>query len=295
MKPSSFSRTSNSAAPREQPSSLPPSARVDLHAHSTWSDGEFCPEEVARLGTEARVAAMALTDHDCIDGLEAFQNAARDFTPICGVEISARDRDGDVHVLGLFIDPADARLRERLNGLAQAREERLLAIMGRLDRIGIPLERAEIEVHCRQGTVGRPHVAMALVARGAVRTIDEAFRLYLRRRMPGYVPMTGPSPAEVIAWIHDAEGVAVLAHPGLARSLEAVSGYVEAGLDGIEVWHPKHGPGVQATCLELANRLGLVPSGGSDYHGPRVGDSQVGQEPVPLETLERLSARRPRR
>ena len=238
---------------------------------------------------------MALTDHDCIDGLEAFQNAARDFTPICGVEISARDREGDVHILGLFIDPADARLRARLDGLARARGERLTVMIEKLERVGITLEREEILVHCRQGTVGRPHVAMALVARGAARTIDEAFRLYLRRRMPGYVPMTGPSPAEVIGWVHDAGGVAVLAHPGLARNLEPVNGYREAGLDGIEVWHPKHGPGIQHTCLELANRLGLVPSGGSDYHGPRVGDSQVGQEPVPFETLERLSARRPRR
>jgi len=250
---------------------------------------------VARLGTESQVAAKALTDHDCIDGLEAFQNAARDFTPICGVEISARDRDTDVHILGLFIDPADPKLRQRLGGLAHAREERLLAMMGRLERIGIPLARAEIQVHCQQGTVGRPHVAMALVARGAARTIDEAFRLYLRRRMPGYVPMSGPAPAEVISWIHDAGGVAVLAHPGLARNLEPVNGYAEAGLDGIEVWHPKHGPGIQNTCLDLAGRLGLVPSGGSDYHGPHVGDSQVGQEPVPLEVLEQLSARRPRR
>ena len=266
-----------------------------MHSHSTWSDGEFCPEDVARLGTESQVAAMALTDHDCLDGLEAFQNAARDFTPICGVEISARDHENDVHILGLFIDPADAKLRERLSSLALAREERLTAIMGKLERIGIPLERAEIQVHCRQGTVGRPHVAMALVARGAARTIDEAFRLYLRRRTPGFVPMPGPPPAEVIRLIHDAGGVAVLAHPGLARNLEPVNAYAEAGLDGIEVWHPKHGPGIQGTCLNLADRLGLVPSGGSDYHGPRVGDSQVGQEPVPLEVLERLSARRPRR
>jgi predicted metal-dependent phosphoesterase TrpH len=168
-------------------------------------------------------------------------------------------------------------------------------MMEKLERIGISLTREDIQVHCRQGTVGRPHVAMALVAGGKARTIDEAFRLYLRRRMPGYVPMSGPSPAEVIAWIHDAGGVAVLAHPGLARNLEPVSTYAEAGLDGIEVWHPKHGPGIQNTCLELAKRLGLVPSGGSDYHGPRVGDSQVGQEPVPFEVLERLNARRPRR
>ena len=238
---------------------------------------------------------MALTDHDCVDGLEAFQNAARDFTPICGVEISARDRDGDVHILGLFIDPTDAQLRERLGGLARAREERLLAMMEKLERIGIPLTREEIQFHCRQGTVGRPHVAMALVTRGSARTIDEAFRLYLRRRMPGYVPMSGPSPVDVIGWIHDAGGVAVLAHPGLARSFEPVTAYTDAGLDGIEVWHPKHGPSIQNTCLDLANRLGLVPSGGSDYHGPRVGDSQVGQEPVPLEVLDRLHARRPRR
>jgi len=136
---------------------------------------------------------------------------------------------------------------------------------------------------------------MALVSRGAAATVDEAFRLYLRRRTPAYVPMTCPTPAEVITWIHDAGGVAVLAHPGLSRKLEPVRDYANAGLDGIEVWHPKHGPGTQRTCLDLANHLGLVPSGGSDYHGPRVGDSQVGQEPVPIQVLERLRERRPRR
>jgi 3',5'-nucleoside bisphosphate phosphatase len=295
MRLSSSSRNSSSAAPRGQPSFLPASQRVDLHAHSTWSDGEHSPEEVAEFGTRAGLAAMALTDHDCVDGLQAFQQAAQGFTPILGVEISARDQDQDVHLLGLFIDPADPRLRERLQGLARAREVRMQTMIEKLHRIGIPISRAEIEAQCKQGTVGRPHVAMALVERGAARSVDEAFRLYLRRRTPAYVPMPGPSPPEVIQWIHDAGGVAVLAHPGLGRTLDPVAAYVESGLDGIEVWHPKHGPGVQQACLELVERLGLVPSGGSDYHGPRVGDSQVGQEPVPYEVLERLHARRPRR
>ena len=238
---------------------------------------------------------MALTDHDCVDGLPAFMEAAEGFTPICGVEISARHHENDVHILGLLIDPAHARLRERLQGLAQARETRLALIIEKLARVGIALRREDIAAHCRIGTVGRPHVAMALVSCGAAETVDEAFRLYLRRRTPAYVPMTGPTPAEVIEWVHDAGGVAVLAHPGLARNLEPVRGYVDAGLDGIEVWHPKHGPGMRTACLDLSKRLGLVPSGGSDYHGPRVGDSQVGQEPVPIEVLERLRERRPRR
>jgi hypothetical protein len=276
------------------PDPASPAGRVDLHTHSHWSDGEFPPQDLARLAREAGLAAMALTDHDCLDGFAAFRAAAVGFLAVPGVEVSAREGGADIHVLGLFVDPDHAGLRARLEHLARARAERMDAMLDRLQKVGIRVTRSDVLAHSPQGTLGRPHLAMALVAVGAARSVDDAFRRYLRPRMPGYVANLGPSPAEAIAWIHEASGYAVLAHPGLCRSLGQAAAYADAGLDGIEVWHPKHGPGMRESCLALAERLGLVPTGGSDYHGPRVGDSRVGQEPVPLDVLERLRDRRPR-
>lgn len=276
------------------PKPVPPADRVDLHSHSHWSDGEHSPQELARLAREAGLAAMALTDHDCLDGFAAFRAAADGFLAVPGVEVSAREEGADIHVLGLFVDPDHAGLRARLEDLAHERSERMDAMLDRLRKAGIGIARADVLAHSPQGTLGRPHLAMALVGLGAARSVDDAFRRYLRPRTPGYVAKSGPSPAQAIAWIHEAGGAAVLAHPGLCRSLDQVVAYAEAGLDGLEVWHPKHGPGMRESCLALAERLGLVPTGGSDYHGARVGDSRVGQEPVPLDVLERLRDRRPR-
>jgi predicted metal-dependent phosphoesterase TrpH len=247
---------------------------------------------VARLAREAGLAALALTDHDCLDGWDAFQAAADRFEPVCGVEVSARYEKADIHILGLFVDPGDATLRARLEDMARTREERLRTMVERLNRLGVELTEEQVRRQSPLGTVGRPHVAMALVAMGTVPSVDEAFRLYLRSKRPAYVPRPGPSPREAIAWIHGAGGAAVLAHPGLLRRREWIDVFAEWGLDGIEVWHPKHTPKTRAAMTLAARRLDLVPSGGSDYHGPSVGDSQIGQEPVPLESLECLRRRR---
>lgn len=246
------------------------------------------------MGSRAGLAAFALTDHDCLDGLAAFREAANGFEPIDGVEISARQDGSDVHILGLFIDPTDRSFRERLEGLARARRERSGAMIERLQAAGVPIREEHVLKHAGRGTVGRPHVALALMELGLAGTMDEAFRKFLRPRTPGFVPRPGPSPREAIAWVHEAGGVAVLAHPGLLRRGTWIDAFAEAGLDGLEIWHPKHRPEQRAQLLRTASRLDLVPSGGSDYHGASVGDAQVGQEPVPMECLGRLRERRPR-
>jgi len=243
------------------------------------------------MGRDAGLTALALTDHDCLDGIAAFTAAAAGFEPVPGVEVSARHRQADVHVLGLFVDPDDAELRHRLGGLQTARRERSRIMVDRLRAIGIPLTLDLVGKHAGQGAVGRPHLALALVELGAADSVDDAFRRYLRPRTPGYVPRAGPSPAEAVAWIHEAGGAAVLAHPGLLRERTWVDAFAEAGLDGIEVWHPKHDEAARTFWMTAARRLDLVPSGGSDYHGAAVGDARVGQEPVPLESLERLRER----
>jgi predicted metal-dependent phosphoesterase TrpH len=269
----------------------PLSPRVDLHAHSLYSDGEHAPAEVARMARQAGVTALALTDHDCLDGLAEFVRAAEGFEPVSGVEVSARRNHSDVHLVGLFVDPGDERLRRRLKDLAETRAERTRAMLTRLRAAGIHISEAEVMRFSSRGTVGRPHLAMALVAARAVQSVEDAFRKYLRPGTPGYVPKPGPSPEEAVAWIHEAGGAAVLAHPGPMHHDEWIAEIARAGLDGIEVWHPKHNPHQQEVYRRLAAELDLVPSGGSDYHGASVGDALIGQEPVPEETVERLRRR----
>lgn len=277
---------------RERPEGAP---RVDLHTHSHYSDGEHPPRRVAELAAEAGLTACALTDHDCLDGLPEFLAAAEGFEPLAGVEISARQDGHDVHVLGYFLDPAHEELRRKLQELAETRRERTAAMLERLRQVGVDLDPEEVARDAGPGTIGRPHLAHALVRQGRASTVAEAFRKYLRPGTPGYVPKAGPSPAEAIAWIHGAGGAAVLAHPGLLKRRRWIPEMAEAGLDGLEVWHPKHEPGHNRRFLDLARELDLVATGGSDYHGRRVGDARVGQEPVPEETVALLRERRSHR
>ena len=269
--------------------------RVDLHIHSVFSDGEFTPTELAGLSREAGLVAQALTDHDCMDGLPEFRAAAEGFEPIDGVEISARKDEVDVHVIGLFVDPRDQGLIDRLAGLITARAERARAIVRKLRALGVAITDEEVNRFSEHGSIGRPHVARALVEAGVTRSVEEAFHKYLRPHRPAFVPSPGPSPEEACGWILEAGGTPVLAHPGIARHDEWIPGLVDAGLAGLEVWHPKHNARQRAHYLKKARDLDLVPTGGSDYHGSSVGDAQVGQEPVPAESVERLRARRPRR
>ncbi len=276
----------------EPRSPAPVSSRVDLHAHSFYSDGEHAPAEVAAMARRAGLSALALTDHDCLDGLTEFVRAADGFEPIPGVEVSARRNHTDVHLVGLFVDPGDERLRRRLEDLAETRAKRARAMVERLRAAGIRISEEEVMRFSTRGTVGRPHVAMALVAVQAVQSVEDAFRKYLRPGTPGYVPKPGPAPEEAVAWIHEAGGVAVLAHPGPMHHDDWIPPLARAGLDGIEVWHPKHNSHQQEVYRRLADDLDLVPSGGSDYHGASVGDALIGQEPVPAETVEWLRRRR---
>lgn len=279
---------------KEPVSSALSSPRVDLHSHSHYSDGQYSPRDMAQKASLAGVTAMALTDHDCLDGLVEFQAAADGFEPVAGVEMSARYQNADVHILGLFVDTEDQDLADRLRNLAKQRETRTKAMVSRLVDYGLELTEADVKKHWGSGTVGRPHIALALVEKGFVGTVDEAFRKFLRPGGPGFVSRPGPEPQEAISWIHAARGVAVLAHPVLLRHRKWIEKFADAGLDGIEVWHPRHSFHDRETFLRVATRLDLVPSGGSDYHGPDLGDAEVGQEPVPLESLERLRQRRPR-
>lgn len=268
--------------------------RIDLHAHSLHSDGQHAPRELVPMALAAGISALALTDHDAITGLPELHAAAAGtgLVIVDGVELSASAGANDIHILGYLFDPAHPPLLdalERFRGGRRARAERIVA---RLNDLGVEIALADVERHAAGGSLGRPHVAHALLEMGYVETFDEAFQRYLGHRAPAYVPKPRLEPEEAVQLIRDAGGAAVFAHPGTANRDDLLPRLVAAGLAGIEVWHPKHAAGQVAHYQRLAAQYDLVPSGGSDFHGAAVGDVRIGMMDVPDTTLARLRERR---
>jgi predicted metal-dependent phosphoesterase TrpH len=247
---------------------------VDLHVHSTASDGSFPPAAVVRLAREGGLRAIALTDHDTIDGIDEALRAGRELgvEVIPGVEISAAFGGESMHILGYFLDYRSGRLDERLAVLKQARASRNPKIIAKLNARGIPITMAQVARLSGGGQVGRPHIARALFDGGFVRTIQEAFDIYLRHGGLAYVAKFRFQPEEALDMIREARGVPVLAHPftlGVAPGvLENLLKELQAqGLAGIEVFYADHTPDQEAFYLKLSRELGLLITGGSDFHG----------------------------
>jgi len=266
--------------------------RLELHAHTHFSDGYLSPESLVEAALEKELFALAITDHDSVEGFAPAAGAAADrLEVIAGIEVSSTLEGHDLHVLGYFVDTHSEALLARLRGFREERQERARAILARLAALGVPVPEAEVFTSAGPGVVGRPHIANALVRAGHVPSLEVAFHRLLGTRGAAYVPRPAFHSAEAVRMIHEAGGVAVLAHPGpLERRL--VESLAEAGLVGIEVWHPQHGPALQRQWYETAEALGLVPSGGSDFHGPHRG-AGLGEMPVPERTLESLRRRAP--
>jgi len=272
-----------------------PAHPIDLHVHSTFSDGELTPLALVARAAALGVAGLALTDHDTVAGLIEAEIAAteRGLAFIGGIELSARvDPSGrEVHLLGYFVDPTRPQLRETLAGRRAARVRRLHAICARLAELDCPLDPEAILASAR-GNVGRPHVAQALISAGYARDTNDAFRRYLGRAGRAYVPAGRLAAHSAIELIHDAGGVAVFAHPGVESIDSAIADLTAAGLDGLEVAHPAHDEGQRARYRRLARENGLVGTGGSDFHHP-TGSAEIGTCGVDRETLDALARRRP--
>jgi predicted metal-dependent phosphoesterase TrpH len=254
------------------------SERYDFHTHTVASDGSLTPTELVRAAAANGVTAFALTDHDTIDGIaEAQAEASRlGIELIAGIEISVNEQDGarSLHVLGLGLSPENPVLRTRLEQARHERRTRAARMVARLQEAGVAIELSDVEAIAAGGSVGRPHLARALVDLGVCRDADEAFVKYLRRGRPGYEPYAAFSAREAIALVHGAGGVAVLAHPPLSSGVDAPGGieaFVERllpdGLDGLEIWHPGHKPGQIRRLRRLAREHDLLETGGSDFHG----------------------------
>ena len=279
-------------------------SRVDLHLHTTVSDGALRPEELVRAASIAGIQVMAVTDHDSVDGIRDAERAASDLSiqVIPGIEVSASLDGDDVHVLGYFLDPDDRVLREALSRLQGGRVAQARSVVERLAELGWPLDWDRVMAIAQGGSIGRPHIARALIERGYVGSVDEAFSRFLRRGGPGYVEGQKLLPQEAVSLIKEAGGVPSLAHPiivgasdyrlDLDRLLPIM---VEAGLDGIEAYYKGYTPEVTAFLFGLASRYRLVPTGGSDFHGGGVvADAELGAVEVPWETVERLCGRQRR-
>ncbi len=266
----------------------PATRRVDLHAHTRFSDGQLTPQALIARAVERHLVAVAVTDHDTVEGLaEAREAAAGQIEVIPGIELSCSWEGIDLHLLGFFINPDDPALGERLASLKHDRRERTRAIVQRLGSLGIQIDADQVLERSGPGVVGRPHVAQALLEAGHVRTMDEAFRRYLSPQGQAFVPKPALGPREAIALIHDADGVSVLAQPADDIGEAAADRLVGMGVRGVEVWHPRHGLAARRRWRAYATDKGLLVTGGSDFHGADRG-TDLGGVAMPPGVLDSL-------
>jgi len=261
--------------------------RFDLHVHSTASDGTLTPRQLVESSVCQGLSALAITDHDSIEGVDEALKAAAEtnLMIIPGVELSASWNDIDLHILGYFIDPANPALINRLILLRQARISRAQKMVSQLRDNGIMVRFDDVLRVAGNSTLGRSHLARALVANGLCASASEAFSDLIGHGKPFYVPKPEADPAEVIRSITDAGGVAVLAHPGVYEVEDCIPNLVEAGLAGIEVYHPLHSVEQKHRYTEIAGKYKLIITGGSDFHGFDSPGGLLGEEAVPVNTL----------
>lgn len=268
--------------------------RVELHCHSSASDGALGPADLIAYAHKAEVGVLALTDHDTIAGhAEALASGARiGVRVIPGIEISALSKHGEIHVLGYGVLPPTDALREQIAQLRGAREGRGRAIVARLRELGVEIDFERVRVLAGDAMIGRPYIARVLLEAGHVATIQEAFDRYLAEGKAAHVPMRVLEPGQAVDLIHACGGAAVLAHPGLyaCDSRALVRELLPHGLDGVEAHYPKHSPAQTELLAALAREFGLIAAGGSDFHAPG-GDAVLGEVTLPGGTLDALLGR----
>jgi len=270
---------------------------IDLHLHTTASDGRCSPAELVSRAAAAGLTTIAVTDHDTVGGCReaATACAAAGLKFVNGIEATAVRYGGDVHVLGYFVDVDSPALQTFLAAQRQQRVERVREMVARLQGAGISLDADAIlqpGIVDSTKAVGRPWIARALVAGGYVTSTNEAFDRWLANGRPAFVPRAGAPPEEVVMRIHEAGGLASLAHPGLLRHDDWIPEFAAAGLDALEVYHSEHDTLMTATYLSIAKRLKLGISGGSDYHADEAHGAQLGAVALPREDFDDLSRRR---
>lgn len=270
-------------------------SRVDLHVHSTASDGRLTPAEVIREAAERGLSYIALADHDSVAGIAAAKAAAKSLPQlkvIPGIEISTDIPQGEVHILGYFIDYTDPELLANLDRFKNSRLRRAKEMVAKLEGLGVHVDWQRVQEISGSSTIGRPHIAQAMMEKGYVASFKEAFDEYLAHGRPAYVEREKMLPAEAVAIIVKAQGLAVLAHPLTVNEPEAmISELKPAGLAGMEAYYNGYTAEEVDQLVELAQRHNLIATGGSDYHGIEPdNETAIGGADVPLEAAERLIA-----
>ncbi len=263
---------------------------ADLHLHTVFSDGTETPACVVELAHQMGLSCISITDHDTMDSLPAATAASQrvGIELIPGIEMSACADRQEVHVLGFFLDPVSPVLVQHMEEQKARRVERIREMVRRLQAIGVQLDLDEVFRLGGEGTIGRPHVARALVNRGYVSSLPEAFEKYLGPKHPAFVPGSPLTPAQVIDIIRQAGGVPVLAHPIYLDRDPLIDTFAAQGLAGLEVYHSSHTPAQVARYARIADRLGLVKTGGSDYHGRSKEGVAIGASTIPYQLVESL-------
>ena len=266
---------------------------IDLHLHTTASDGYLTPAQLVARAQAAGLTTISITDHDTVAAIaEATERAgAIGIRVVPGIEITAVDDGRDVHMLGYFFDPESATLAALLERQRALRVARVRDIGERLAALGMPVdvEPLLLTAAAKPGSsVGRPLVARELVRAGYVASVQEAFNLWLATGRPAFVPRIGPSPASVVGAIHEAGGIASIAHPGVTKRDELIKPLIDNGLDAIEVYHSDHTPEAEQTYKAMAERHGVAASGGSDFHGDELRRNTLGLVTLPEQAFTAL-------
>jgi predicted metal-dependent phosphoesterase TrpH len=265
---------------------------ADLHVHTNASDGYYSPHGLVDFAQRKGLQYLAITDHDTTAGLEQIERLRKSslLKIISGIELSTEYEGQEIHILGYCIDYNNIKLQETLNVLAKARKERVEHIVKKLQKAGFSISIEDIKTHSVDAaSLGRPHVALALLEKGIVKSISEAFEKYLKKGRIGYVARYRILPQEAISLIIGAGGYPVLAHPGNDFPMELLTFLVKTGLQGLEVFYPQHNDEMQKYYFEIAKRKNLLITGGSDFHGHDSDENPYfGNIPIPASTISRL-------
>ncbi len=267
--------------------------KADLHLHTTASDGRLEPQELVSLAVKVGLNVIAITDHDSIDGIAPAISAARIYpslTVIPGVELSTDVPRGEVHMLGYFVDYTDSSLASTLDRLRDSRQRRALRIIAKLRDLGIEIQWQRVLELAQGGSIGRPHIAQALLEAGYITSLAEAFSKYIGRNGPAYAEREKMTPLESVKLIRSARGLPVLAHPADIEDLDKlIPELIKAGLVGIEVYYTKYTPDIISRLLKIAEHYRLITTGGTDYHHFENGsETIIGEIHIPSQSVKQL-------
>lgn len=265
---------------------------ADLHVHTDFSDSTLSPAQVVEYASQAGLKAVAITDHDVVDGIPAVASIARlqGLEVIAGVELTAEMEGEEIHILGYFIDYSQPWFLNKLNKICRVRRERIYLIVEKLNKVGVRVNADDIFACAGRGSVGRMHVGQVIVKAGYASDLKDAFEKYIGNKAVAYVKKYTLSPAEAISMISRIGGIPVLAHPYLMGRDEFIPYYVENGLMGIEVFHTSHSDEAVVHYKNIAQKYGLVTTGGSDCHGLAKGEVLIGRVKVDYQIVEQLKS-----